>query len=163
MRKTRILPGPAPAPKRRRRRTRKVKTTIGWREWVGLPALGIEGIKAKIDTGARTAALHAWRVERFERDGQAWARFEVHPVQRDNRTRISCEARLVGMKAVRSSGGHLESRYVIVTDLTLGDKTWPIEVTLTNRRDMRFRMLLGRTALSGKALVDPRRSFLANA
>ncbi len=159
MRKSPNRAGPPPAPKRRRARPRKAKTTIGWREWVGLPALGIEGIKAKIDTGARTAALHAWRVERFERDGEAWARFEVHPVQRDNRTRISCEARLVGMKAVRSSGGHLESRYVIVTDLTLGDKTWPIEVTLTNRDEMGFRMLLGRASVRGRFVVDPSTSY----
>ena len=112
-----------PASKRRRRRPRKFKRIIGWREWVGLPALGITRIKAKVDTGARTAALHAWRIERFERDGDAWVRFEVHPVQRENRTRISCEARLAGVKSVRNSGGTLEARYVIVTDVTLGTQS----------------------------------------
>ncbi len=158
MRKTPIHAGQVPAPKRRRRR-KKVKSTIGWREWVGLPALGIEGIKAKVDTGARTAALHAWSVRRFERNGAPWVGFEVHPVQRDNRTRISCEAQLVGMKAIRDSGGHLENRYVIVTDVTLGAKTWPIEVTLTNRDEMGFRMLLGRASVRGRFVVDPSTSY----
>jgi hypothetical protein len=150
--------GAAAAPKRRRRR-RKFKQIIGWREWVGLPALGIDRIKAKVDTGARTAALHAWRIERFEREGDAWIRFEVHPVQRDNRDRLSCEARLAGEKIVRNSGGQLENRYVIVTDVTLGDCTWPIEVTLTNRDQMGFRLLLGRASVRGRFVIDPSTSY----
>ncbi len=153
--------GAGAAPKRRRRRIRKEKPTIGWREWVALPALGIERIKAKVDTGARTAALHAWHVQRFERDGEVWVRFEVHPVQRENRTRTSCEARLAGVKAVRNSGGHLENRCVIVTDITLGSQTWPIEITLTNRDQMGFRMLLGRASVRGHFVVDPSTSYRA--
>ena len=151
-----------PASKRRSRRPRKLKRIIGWREWVGLPALGITRIKAKVDTGARTAALHAWRVERFERDGESWVRFEVYPVQRDNRSRAACEARLVGVKAVRNSGGQLEHRCVIITDVTLGKKSWPIEVTLTNRDQMGFRMLLGRASVRGRFVVDPSTSYRAD-
>jgi hypothetical protein len=157
--KTRNPACSAPAPKRRRRRARKFKHIVGWREWVGLPALGIARIKAKVDTGARTAALHAWRIERFERDGEAWVRFEVHPVQRDNRTRTSCEARLAGMKAVRNSGGNLENRFVILTEVTLGTETWPIELTLTNRDQMGFRLLLGRASVRGRFVVDPSTSY----
>ena len=159
MRKSPSHTGIAPVPKRRPLRKRKGKRTIGWREWVGLPALGIERIKAKVDTGARTAALHAWRIERFERDGDAWVRFEVHPVQRENRTRISCEARLAGVKSVRNSGGTLEARYVIVTDVTLGTQSWPIEITLTNRDQMGFRMLLGRASVRRHFVVDPSTSY----
>lgn len=159
MKKTRVPAGAAAAPKRRRRRVRKEKPTIGWREWVALPALGIERIKAKVDTGARTAALHAWHVRRFERDGASWVRFEVHPVQRENRTRTTCEARLAGVKAVRNSGGHLENRMVIVTEITLGGQTWPVEVTLTNRDQMGFRMLLGRASVRGHFVVDPSTSY----
>lgn len=157
--------GPSPNTRARARaagratRATKVRPTIGWREWVGLPALGVERIKAKIDTGARTAALHAWNVERFDRGGEDWIRFEVHPVQRDNRTRLVCEARLAGYKAVRNSGGHLEKRPVVVTDVTLGSQTWPIEVTLTNRDQMGFRMLLGRASVRGHFNVDPSTSF----
>ena len=153
--------GASPGRKRRRPDGRERKPTIGWREWVGLPELGIERIKAKIDTGARTAALHAWHIERFDREGEAWVRFEVHPVQRDNRTRIQCEAKLDGTKAVRNSGGQLEKRYVFVTDVRLGAQTWPIEVTLTNRDQMGFRMLLGRASVRGHFVVDPSTSFRA--
>lgn len=159
MQKVRDPGGSAPTPKRRRRRLRKFKHIVGWREWAGLPALRVARIKAKVDTGARTAALHAWRIERFDRDGEAWVRFEVHPVQRDNRTRISCEARLAGVKAVRNSGGNLENRFVIVTDVTLGTQTWPIELTLTNRDQMGFRLLLGRASVRGRFVVDPSTSY----
>lgn len=147
------------APKRRRPHSRKEKQTIGWREWVALPALGIDRIKAKVDTGARTAALHAWQVRRFERDGELWVRFEVHPVQRDNGIRAACEARLAGEKVIRNSGGLREKRPVIVTDVKLGTHTWPIELTLTNRDQMGFRMLLGRASVRGRFVVDPSTSY----
>ena len=158
MRKIRDPAAPEPAKKRRRRRFKQI---IGWREWIGLPGLGIERIKAKIDTGARTAALHAWHIKRFTRDGEPWVRFEVHPVQRNNRTRATCEARLAGVKAVRNSGGDLETRFVIVTEVTLGIQTWPIEVTLTNRDEMGFRILLGRASVRGHFVVDPSTSYRA--
>lgn len=148
-----------PAPKRRRLRPRKDNLTIGWREWVGLPALGIDWIKAKVDTGARTAALHAWNIKPFDRDGEPWVRFDIHPVQRDNRIRMSCEARLKGRRAVRNSGGNAQMRMVIVTEVTLGGQSWPIEVTLTNRDQMGFRMLLGRASVRGRFVVDPSTSY----
>ncbi|MDH3229987.1 MAG: ATP-dependent zinc protease [Alphaproteobacteria bacterium] len=159
MRKSHNHAGPAAAPKRRRLRPRKRKPTIGWREWVGLPALGIERIKAKVDTGARTAALHAWSIEPFDRNGETWVRFDIHPVQRDNQIRVSCEARLRGRRAVRSSGGHSQMRLVIVTEVILGGQSWPIEVTLTNRDQMGFRMLLGRASVRGRFVVDPSTSY----
>jgi len=151
--------GPLRAPKRSRSRTRKEKPTIGWREWVALPALGIERIKAKVDTGARTAVLHAWQVRQFVRDGEPWVCFEVHPEQRDSRIRIPCEARLAGQRVVRNSGGLRENRYVIVTDVKLGTQMWPIELTLTNRDQMGFRMLLGRASVRGRFVVDPSTSY----
>ena len=135
---------------------------IGWREWVSLPALNVPSIKAKIDTGARTSALHAWNIEPFRRDGALWLRFELHPVQRSRTDRVVCEARAVDQRPVRNSGGQVEKRFVIETSLQLGTLTWTIELTLADRDQMGFRMLLGRTALKDGVLVDPGRSYLAS-
>ena len=134
---------------------------VGWREWVRLTDLRVVAIKAKIDTGARTSALHAFAIEPFRRSGSLWVRFEVHPIQRSSTVKIKCEAKAIDERAVRNSGGQVERRYVIETRMMLGDRAWPIELALTNRDQMGFRMLLGRTALEGRALVEPGRSYLA--
>jgi hypothetical protein len=133
---------------------------VGWREWVGLPELGDARIKAKIDTGARTSAIHAWEIQPFEREGEDWVRFELHPNQGDNKTRIACEARVIDSRTIKSSNGQQQKRYVIRTPLRVGDHVWPIELTLTRRDEMGFRMLVGRTALKPRALVNPSKSYL---
>jgi hypothetical protein len=141
----------------------KTPLTVGWREWVGLPDLSVDAIKAKIDTGARTSAMHAFRIEPFWRGGQVWVRFELNPLQRSHAMKVACEARAVDERTVRNSGGGVERRYVIKTLIRLGEATWPIELALANRDQMGFRMLLGRTALKGRTLIEPGRSFLLGA
>jgi hypothetical protein len=133
---------------------------IGWREWVGLPDLRVSAIKAKVDTGARTSALHAFNIAPFRRAGALWLRFELHPIQRSKAMKVVCEARAIDERTVRNSGGGVERRFVIRTLLRLGDKSWPIELALANRDQMGFRMLLGRTALEARALIEPGRSYL---
>lgn len=134
--------------------------TLGWREWVGLPDLGIRQIKAKVDTGARTSALHAFEVSTFEENGLERVEFLIHPIQKDDDTVATCRADIIDKRIVTDSGGHREERYVIQTPVTLGPHTWPIEVTLTARDSMRFRMLLGRTAIKSRAVVDSGRSYV---
>ncbi len=134
---------------------------VGWREWVRLADLGVAAIKAKIDTGARTSVLHAFAIEPFRRTGALWVRFEVQPMQRSGTLRIKCEAPAIDQRAVRNSGGQVERRYIIETHVALGDRSWPIELALANRDQMGFRMLIGRTALEGRVMIEPGRSFLA--
>jgi hypothetical protein len=138
----------------------KNKITIGWREWLALPDFGIQAIKAKVDTGARTSALHTFGLEPYEEYGLLKVKFGVHPLQRRKDIEVNCVADVVDRRRVTSSAGQSEMRYVIRTFVALGEIRWPIELTLTNRRSMRFRMLLGRAAISGLLLVDPAKSYL---
>jgi hypothetical protein len=136
------------------------KQIIGWREWVGLPDLGILHIKAKVDSGARTSALHAFYVTRFDRDGRPWVKFGVHPLQGCHSEVVECEAPVKDIRRVTDSGGHAEWRPVIETSLMIQGSARLIEVTLTDRETMMFRMLIGRSALKRRYLVDSGRSFL---
>ena len=134
--------------------------TFGWREWVGLPDLGIPAIKAKIDTGARTSALHAFEVRPFSENGRDRVEFRMHPIHKDNGTVVTCTADVLDVRTVTDSGGHKEERFVISTTLSIGTHSWSIDATLTSRDDMLFRMLLGRTAIKGHAQVNPARSYV---
>ena len=133
---------------------------LGWREWVALPDLGVEWIKVKVDTGARTSSLHAFALQQFERGGRLWARFGVHPWQRSAMDALDVEAPVIDVRAVRSSSGRTERRPVIRTRLAVGGLVRPIELTLTRRDEMGFRMLLGREATRRRFLVDPGSSYL---
>jgi len=135
------------------------KLTLGWREWVGLPELGLPEIKAKVDTGARTSTLHAFELQTFSEHGKPRVRFKMHPLQKDSEVVVTCVADIVDERFVTDSGGHREQRLIISTPLTIGPWSWPIEMTLTARDNMMFRMLLGRTAIKGIAMVDPSRSY----
>jgi len=137
------------------------KKIIGWREWVSLPGLNIPAIKAKIDIGARTSALHAFDMELFEVEGEQKIRFRIHPIRRKTKIVLECVGDVKGQKMVTDSGGHRELRYVIRSPIQLGPVRWPIDITLTSRDTMKFRMLLGRTAVRGRFLVDPAQSYLA--
>ena len=137
------------------------KKTIGWREWVRLPELDVGRVKAKIDSGARTSALHAFKITPFTKDGASYVRFVVHPLQRQRYPEITCVAVVIDHRRVTDSGGRAEMRYVIRTSLKLGTSRWPIELTLTDRDQMGFRMLVGRQALRRRYLVYTGRSFLA--
>lgn len=132
---------------------------IGWREWVELPDLCIRRVKAKIDTGARSSSLHAFDVKTFERDGKTFARFKVHPLQRNSKKTVTCEAEVLEFRQVKSSTGHAQKRPVVLTTVESLGETWQIELTLANRDEMGFRMLLGREAVRGRFLVDSGKSF----
>jgi hypothetical protein len=132
---------------------------IGWREWLSLPALGIDYVKAKVDTGARSSSLHAYDIEPFRRRGKDYIRFKVHPLQRSSREVFTAEAPLLEYRNIRSSTGHVSRRPVVVTTVALMETSWDIELTLTNRDEMGFRMLLGREAVRRRFCVDPGKSY----
>lgn len=138
----------------------RAELVVGWREWLRLPELGVSLIKAKVDTGARTSALHAENVRIVRRGDDRLVHFTIHPRQRSKRLAIEAVATLLGERRVKSSSGSLELRPVIVTRVNVGGIEWPIEITLTRRDVMGFRMLLGRQALRRHAIVDPGRSYV---
>lgn len=140
-------------------RLKRPKILVGWREYVAFPEWGIPGLKAKIDSGAKTSALHVFEPEVFERDGVRFVRFQVHPLQNSSAVSLPCEARLVERRKVTNSGGQSQRRYVVRTLVELAGRSWSIELTLTNRDKMKYRMLLGRSAMSGELLVDPQLSY----
>ncbi len=133
---------------------------LGREEWVALPELGLPAIKVKVDTGARTSALHAYYVEPIGSPRARKVRFGVHPLPRRRDVTIECTARLIDRREVKSSSGESERRYVIETEISIGGRQWPIEITLADRNMMTYRMLLGRQAIRAGMLVDPSSSFL---
>ncbi len=136
------------------------KVIVGSEEWCAFPGLGIPAIKARVDSGAKTSALHAVNISPFIKDGDNWVKFDINPIQNNTKTVIHCEAPLVDKRIVKSSSGYREKRYVITAQIQIGDAHWDVEVTLTNRDSMGFRMLLGREAMSGRLLVDPEQKYL---
>ena len=140
--------------------TAKGQPCLGWREWVALPELHIPHIKAKIDTGARSSTIHAFSIEPYQNGGQPWVMFAVHPIQHDNTQVVECHAPVLDRRIVSDSGGHKQRRFVIETKLVLGQTAIRAEMTLTNRDSMLFRMLIGRTAMNQRFIVDPNASYL---
>lgn len=133
---------------------------IGWCEWCALPTLHLPAIKAKIDTGAKTSALHAEDIKPFHKAGQEWVHFSVFPLTGHESTKIQCAAQIIDCRSIMSSNGHKEERYVIKTPINLGPFTWDIELTLSNRDPLRFRMLLGRSALKKNIIIHPNKTCL---
>jgi len=149
------------AAKKKIRRLKKLAPLeIGWREWVSLPGLDVDAIKAKIDTGAKTTALHAFRIKEKVRKGVLYAEFHIQPLQRKKTPEIRCRAPIVDKRRIKSSNGAVENRIVIAAELQMADRLWPIEISLTNRDEMGFRLLIGRDALSRRAIIHPGKSFL---
>ncbi len=138
---------------------KKEKGVIGWREWASLPDLEITKIKMKVDTGARSSSLHAFDIEAYKKRGKEYVKFSVHPVQRNSKKTITCHAEVLEYRKVKSSNGQSELRPVILTDIVLLDEQWTIEVTLTNRDEMGFRMLLGRASFRDAFFVDAGKSY----
>jgi hypothetical protein len=133
---------------------------LGWREWVSLPDLNIDLIKAKIDTGARSSTLHAFSIDPYRKGGERWIMFTIHPRQKHADVIIECHAPIKDRRLVSDSGGHKQRRYVIETRIIMGRSIILAEMTLTNRDSMLFRMLVGRTAIAKRFIVDPKASYL---
>ncbi|SVB36201.1 uncharacterized protein METZ01_LOCUS189055 [marine metagenome] len=135
------------------------KLIVGGDEWCIFPQLGIPAVKARVDSGAKTSSLHAFNIHSFKRSSQPWVSFDIHPIQQNRKVCVRCESPVIDRRIIKSTNGVSEKRYVIQTPVKLGDKIWEIELTLTNRDSMGYRMLLGREAMSGKILVDPSQSL----
>lgn len=131
------------------------KLLIGWTEWCELPGLNIPIIKAKIDTGAKTSAIHALNIKRILNEGTPYARFDLKPIQGNNKILIHCEAPIIDERYITSSNGHKEKRYIINTPLKISNECWNIELSLSNREPLKYRMLLGREAMNHRVLVHP--------
>lgn len=145
--------------KLRARRTAN-RAIIGWREWAALPELGVDRINAKIDTGAKTSAIHAFRTKQIETEDGPVVEFFVHPRRRRKKPEIFCRAPLIDTRLIKSSNGQTEERFVIETPLRMGDQTWKIELSLTNRDAMGYRILIGRDALAKRFLIQSDASYL---
>lgn len=130
---------------------------IGWNEWCALPQLSIPAIKVKVDTGAKTSAIHAFDIKSYFRAGEKYVKFKVHPMQANEDIVQLCHAKVIDERYVMSSNGHKEKRYVIETKMRIGDQQWDIELTLSNRDPLQFRMLLGREAMRQPIMINPRR------
>lgn len=133
--------------------------TLGWRERLALPQLGIDVLKAKLDTGARSSSLHVDTLESFARDGDTWLRFSMTVGRRQSPRTVQCEAKALDRRVVTDTGGHGTERWFVRTDVLLAGEHYPIEISLTDRRHMLFPMLLGRSALLGRFAVDPSLSY----
>jgi hypothetical protein len=143
-------------------RQKSPTSVVGWREWIALPDLGVAGINAKIDTGAKSSSLHACNIESFDRGGKPRVRFEVHPLQRTTEQTVKAEAAVIEFRHIRSSSGHQSLRPVIRTRIELGGRCWTAELTLASRDQMGYRMLLGREALRHRFVVDVGQSYLVS-
>lgn len=138
-----------------------MKKVVGSEEWISLNDLNIPYVKARVDSGAKTSSLHAINIQPFQKDNETWVTFDVFPIQNDGKRKINCRALVIDKRVVKSSSGNRENRYVVRTQISLADEKWDIELTLTNRDSMGYRMLLGRQAMIGRIIVDPSENFLA--
>lgn len=140
--------------------TTKAKIVIGAIEVCHLPELSIVDLHTRVDTGAKTSSLHVDNIQRLKKDGRTWVVFDIHPDIYNVDTVVSCEAPLFDVRRIKSSNGKSEERYVIKTLLDLSGQQWPIEITLTDRSDMSYLMLLGREGMGDRVLVDPSQNFV---
>ncbi|MHA7872449.1 MAG: ATP-dependent zinc protease family protein [Hyphococcus sp.] len=140
-------------------RSSKKKPVIGWREWASFPDFDVRSVNAKIDTGAKTSAIHAFRISPFLKNGATWVEFYLHPLQQRRKPEIYCQAPVADIREIRSSNGYVQERYVIRTRLNMGEMSWRIDLSLANRDAMGFRLLLGRDALGKRFLIDPGASY----
>jgi len=143
-----------------KKKLKKQRLVAGWREWAQLPELGVDYIKVKIDTGAKTSSLHAFQLSTVTHSGQDYVKFDIHPIQDNDTIIYTCISPIVDYRWITSSTGHRQQRFIIETQLKIGDYASLVQLSLANRDEMGFRMLIGRAALKKEVLVDPAHSFL---